>query len=153
MPQYCLGSPIDEAINETLNKLHPYVPNNIATKNLLRLTAAVESDNGKNINNKSSIGVFQLTGATIKYVQNYICQDENLYKIVAQLKEKSINHYHAALAIIYYGIRVNLFELKITKNVDNIDLLLLSLIWKNEYNTYKGAGNVFIAIYKYKLYY
>jgi len=61
MPQYCEGSPIDEKINivikETLFELAPIIPNSTATRTLLQLTAAVESDNGRNTKNNSSIGV------------------------------------------------------------------------------------------------
>lgn len=157
LPQYCEGSPIDEKINivikETLIELEPYVPNNIATQTLLQLTAAVESDNGRNTKNNSSIGVWQLTESTIKYVQKWLCKQSGLCKKVDRLKTKSTLHYHAALAIIYYGTRIDLFNLYITDKLDNIDIFTLAVIWKNEYNTYKGSGNYFDAYRKFKVHY
>ena len=152
LPQYCEGSPIDEIIKETLNELEPFVPNNSVTKNLLKLTAAVESDYGKNTKNKSSIGVWQLTGTTIKYIEKQLCKNLELYKSVDRLKTKSTEHYHAALAIIYYGTRVNLFRIKIDDTPSNIEILTLAIIWKNEYNTWKGDGHPLIAYNKFKLY-
>jgi len=72
---------------------------------------------------------------------------------VDRLKTKSTEHYHAALAIIYYSTRINLFDLKITDLLDKIDILLLSYIWKNEYNTWKGAGHPIDAYRKFNLHY
>jgi len=156
IPQYCEGSPIDEkintVINEVLKELSPEIPNNIATKTLLKLTAAVESDNGRITNSNSSIGVWQLTGTTIKYIQEWLCKRESLCKKVDRLNTKSTLHYHAALAIIYYSSRINLSEIKVSKNPTDLEIHNLATIWKKEYNTWKGSGKVDDAFNKYKLF-
>lgn len=157
IPQYCEGSPIDDkinnVINDVLNELHPQIPNNIATKTLLRLTAAVESDNGRVTNNNSSIGVWQLTGTTIIDMQAWLYKRKVLYKKVDQLNTKSTLHYHAALAIIYYSLRVDLLEVKVSNKPTDSEIYDLAFIWKNEYNTWKGAGKINDAFNKYKLFY
>ena len=156
IPQYCEGSPIDEkintVINEVLKELHPQIPNNIATKTLLKLTAAVESDNGRITDNNSSIGIWQLTGTTIKYIQEWLCKNETLCKKVAQLNTRSTFHYHAALAIIYYSSRINLSEIKISNKPTDPEIHNLAAIWKKEYNTWKGSGKAEDAFNKYKLF-
>lgn len=156
MPQYCEGSPIDEkintVINEVLKELSPQIPNNMATKTLLKLTAAVESDNGRITSNNSSIGVWQLTGTTMKEIQAWLCKREILCKKVDRLNTKSTLHYHAALAIIYYSSRINLSEIKVSKNPTDSEIYNLASIWKKEYNTWKGAGKVNDAFNKYKLF-
>lgn len=156
LPQYCEGSPIDDqintVINEVLKELSPEIPNNVATKTLLKLTAAVESDNGRITNNNSSIGVWQLTGTTIREIQIWLCKRETLCKKVDRLKTKSTLHYHAALAIIYYSSRINLSEIKVSKPPTNYEIYNLATIWKKEYNTWRGAGKVDDAVNKYKLF-
>ena len=157
IPQYCEGSPIDEkintVINEVLKELSPEIPNNIATKTLLKLTAAVESDNGRiTIGDLSNIGVWQLNINTIKYIQEWLCKRESLCKKVDRLNTKSTLHYHAALAIIYYSSRINLSEIKVSKNPTDLEIHNLAAIWKEEYNTWKGSGNADDAFNKYKLF-
>lgn len=158
IPQCCLGGPIDDEIhniiNDTLNELERFIPNTNATKELLKLTAAVESDNGRNIAENESTGVFQLEKKTIKNLQNKIntAKNEDFNLVIEQLKKYSIIHYHAALAALYYDLRINLPNLKISENPNNIEVFTLAMIWKNEYNTWLGRGNPFQAYQKYKLY-
>jgi hypothetical protein len=152
LPQYCEGSPIDEIINETLNVLEPFVPNNSTTKNLLKLTAAVETDYGKNTKNNSSIGVWQLTKTTMNEIQVRIKKQEDLKERVDLLKTKSTEHYHAALAILIYSIRINLYNIKIAEEPNNIEILTLAVIWKEKYNTHKGDGCPIKAYSKFKYY-
>jgi hypothetical protein len=145
---------INQAINDVVRGLHPEIPFNRASVELLRLTAAVESDFGRKTvvedqTMTQSYGVFQLTPRTTTEIQNYIDSKPALSKLVRPLIKKSKFHLDATLALVYYSYRFDIDTLSVSEKPTNNEIINLACIWKQKYNTYKGAGHLNSAINKY----
>jgi len=146
-------------IDDVLLELDPTIPYSQTAKELLLLTAAVESDCGTAdmTKQKKSIGVFQIKPSTLTETYQWACDRMMLGWKLDQLKEKSEVHFHAAIARIYYHRMAKLPSVRWVKGgkgkIEEVYIPTLAAIWKSSYNTYLGDGTIEVAVTKYKRHY